>query len=50
MDTELLAKVSHVTVNFSFMGFSVDSEIPVNTGGGGCGGCGSGGGGCGSAN
>jgi len=57
MNNELLAQVSHVTVNFSHMGFSVDPAIPLNTGGGGggCGGCkigggdgGGGGGGCGS--
>lgn len=48
MDKQLLAQVSHVTVNFSFMGFSVDSDVPVS-GGGGCASCSSGGT-CGSGN
>ena len=41
MNKELLAQVSHVTINFTHMGFSIDPEIPLNTGGGGggCGGC-----------
>jgi Fe-S cluster assembly iron-binding protein IscA len=46
MNNELLTQVSHVTVNFSHMGFSVDPDIPLNTGGGGCGGCSSASGGC----
>jgi hypothetical protein len=45
MDNELLAQVSHVTVNFSYMGFSVDPDTPLGGGGGGCGGCSAGGGG-----
>jgi len=51
MDNELLAQVSHVTVNFSYMGFSVDPDTQLS-GGGACGSCsmsndGGGGGGCG---
>lgn len=49
MDNSLLAQVSHVTLNFSYMGFSIDAENPINTGGGGCTSC-SAGGSCGSDN
>lgn len=49
MDKTLLAQVSHVTVNFSYMGFSIDSEIPINAGSGGCTSCAVGGS-CGSTN
>jgi len=38
MDNELLAQVSHVTVNFSYMGFSVEPATPLS-GGGACGSC-----------
>jgi hypothetical protein len=43
METELLAEVSHVTVNHSFLGFSVKAENPVGAGCD-CGACPSGGG------
>lgn len=39
MDKHLLAQVSHVTINYSYMGFSVDPEVPLPGGGGKCGGC-----------
>jgi hypothetical protein len=39
MNNELLTQVAHVTVNFSYMGFSVDPKNPLNVGGGTCGGC-----------
>ena len=32
METELLAEVSHVTVNYSFLGFSVIAEAPAGAG------------------
>lgn len=44
MDNELLEKVAHVTINYTYMGFSVDSKNPVNAGGSACGGCASSGG------
>ena len=39
MDRELLVMVAHVTINFSYMGFSIDPEIPLPGAGTGCGGC-----------
>lgn len=47
MDKQLGAQVGEVTVNFSFMGFSVESEIPL-AGAGGCSSCATAGG-CGGA-
>ena len=44
MNNELLAQVSHVTVNFSHRGFSVEPDTPLSVGGGSCGGCSPGGG------
>ena len=41
---DLLAQVSAVTVDYSYMGFSVEPEVPLAGGGGGCSGCASGGG------
>lgn len=52
VNKELLEKTSDITIDYNYMGFAVDSAIPLSSGGGcGCGSgassCGSGGGGCG---
>jgi hypothetical protein len=44
MDKQLLAQVSHVTVDYSYMGFSVESETPLSDTGSKCGSCASAGG------
>ena len=43
VNKELIANTSTITIDYSYMGFSVDSAVPV-AGGGGCSSCGSGGG------
>ncbi len=43
VNKELIEKTSTITVDYSYMGFSVDSAVPVGSGGG-CTSCGSGGG------
>ncbi len=43
VNKELIEKTSTITIDYSYMGFSVDSAVPVNAGGGGCSSCGSGG-------
>lgn len=47
MDKQLLAQVSHVTIDYSYMGFSVDPKTPLPGGGSKCGGCASASSGCG---
>ena len=46
MDKHLLAQVSHVTVNYSYMGFSVDPKVPLPDAGSKCGSCASASSGC----
>ncbi len=48
IEQELLAKVEAVTIDFTYMGFSVEPQVALgggggscSTGGGGCSGCGS---------
>jgi hypothetical protein len=48
MDNQLLAQVSHVTIDYSYMGFSVEPQTPLAEAGSKCGGCASAGG-CGPA-
>lgn len=39
MTRELLGQVKGVSIDMTYMGFTVDPEVPLaNTGGGGCGG------------
>ena len=47
MDKQLLVQVSHVTIDYSYMGFSVDPKTPLPGGGSKCGGCASASSGCG---
>ena len=39
MDKQLLAQVSHVTIDYSYMGFSVDPKTPLPGAGSKCGSC-----------
>ena len=39
VNKELIAKTSTITIDYGYMGFSVDSEVPVAFGGGSCSSC-----------
>ena len=39
---DLLAQIKGVTIDLTYMGFTVDPEVPLASSGGGCGSCGSG--------